>query len=273
MVEEHLEALLKRTLVIVSHPDDETVGAGVLMQRAAKSAVVFCTDGAPRDRFFWEKYGSREGYSDARRHEAQQALSLAGVNDLFFLADPRDRSGFVDQDLFLWIPQAIERIDRIIAKFQPDALLTHAYEGGHPDHDTCCFIATVLAQRRDIPVWEFPLYHRTTDGVVTRQEFMTPLGTEVLMDATVAEVERKKKMMAAYASQASVMEEFMASVERFRPLAAYDFSRPPHNGVLNYEAWQWPVTGSQLVSAFQCWINSQKPHSINVSEPGVRTVS
>jgi hypothetical protein len=31
----------------------------------------------------------------------------------------------------------------------------------------------------------------------------------------------------------------------------YDYSRPPHRGKLNYEAWQWPVTGAGLCRAFQ----------------------
>ena len=270
---EAIQPLLGRTLVVGAHPDDETAGSGALLQRMREAVVAIATDGAPRDRFFWEKHGSREQYALVRRREAQQAMSLAGVRSLHFLADPADPSRFVDQDLFLWIPQAIEVLDDLVARIAPDAMLTHAYEGGHPDHDACCFIANVLARRHHLPLWEFPLYHRSSDGVMVRQEFMMPLGTEVLLDSSLAEVEAKRSMIAAYDSQKLVLAEFVPSVERFRPMAAYDFARPPHEGVLNYEAWRWPVTGSQLVSAFQCWIQSQHPQEIDASEPGVRTVA
>jgi hypothetical protein len=30
----------------------------------------------------------------------------------------------------------------------------------------------------------------------------------------------------------------------------YDFARAPHAGVLNYEAWQWPIKGADLCRAF-----------------------
>lgn len=270
---DQIAPLLGRTLILVSHADDETMAAGALMQRTREPVVVFATDGAPRDQFFWEKYGSRDAYSDVRRQEARAAMAIAGVPSVHFLADPADRSRFVDQHLFLWIPQALDKLDAIVASARPDAVLTHAYEGGHPDHDTCSFIGTVLARRHQLPLWEFPLYHRSTDGVLVRQEFMVPVGTEVLLDITLAELEVKKRMLDAHASQSLTLSEFSPAIERFRPMLDYDFSRPPHVGTLNYEAWQWSVTGSQLVGAFQCWQNCRKQEEINCSEPGVRTVA
>ena len=60
---ERLAPLLGKTLVIVAHPDDEIVGCGSLLQRVREPLVLFATDGAPRDRFFWENYGSREAYA------------------------------------------------------------------------------------------------------------------------------------------------------------------------------------------------------------------
>ena len=270
---EQIAPLLGRTLVLVSHADDETMAAGALLRRMREPMVVFATDGAPRDRFFWEKYGSRSAYSDVRRREAEAAMAIAGVRSFHFLADPADRSRFVDQDLFLWIPKALDKLNEIAAAFRPEAIVSHAYEGGHPDHDTCSFIATQLAREHNLPLWEFPLYHRSTDGVLVRQEFMVPVGTEVLLDVTLAELEIKKSMIEAHASQSLTLSEFSPAIERFRPMFDYDFTRPPHVGMLNYEAWQWPVTGSQLVGAFQCWQNCRKPEEINSSEPGVRTVS
>ena len=67
---------------------------------------------------------------------------------------------------------------------------------------------------------------------------------------TSAELARKRAMCAAYESQRDVIVEFQLEVERFRPQPAYDYSRPPLPGVLNYEAWRWQMTGSQLCAEF-----------------------
>src|SRR5207248_225254 len=54
-----LEPLLGRTLVLVAHQDDETIGCGALLQRMRDPLVVFGTDGAPRDQKFWHGLGTR----------------------------------------------------------------------------------------------------------------------------------------------------------------------------------------------------------------------
>src|SRR5215472_15200110 len=175
---ETLGPLLRRTLVLVAHPDDEVIGCGALLQRMQEGAVVFCTDGAPYDDFFWRRYGSREAYARLRQGEARRALGCVPSQvDPIFLAD-RDGS-LVDQQLFRFLPQAFETLSDLIAERRPDALLTLAYEGGHPDHDSCCFLTAQLARERNLPAWEFPLYHRSTDGVGVKQEFAIPSDDEV----------------------------------------------------------------------------------------------
>jgi hypothetical protein len=64
---------------------------------------------------------------------------------------------------------------------------------------------------------------------------------------------------------------FNAAIERFRPQPSYSFRRPPHPGVLNYESWQWPVTGSQLVQAFACCIDCHlHPHELHQPSARIR---
>lgn len=265
---ERLAPLLGKTLVIVAHPDDEIVGCGSLLQRVREPLILFATDGAPRDRFFWERYGSREAYAGIRREEARAALDEIGVSQCEFLP-PANNPGqfFLDQDLFLNIPRALEAISEIVVHTRPEALLTLAYEGGHPDHDTCAFLTSWIAREYVLPAWEMPLYHRSSNGVVVRQEFIVPEGDEVLFDATPAEVERKRRALQAYISQQDILTEFNPAIERFRPQASYDFHRPPHPGVLNYEAWHWSVTGSQVVQAFGCCIG-RRHHRYEITHPG-----
>ena len=78
-----LQPLLGTILVLVAHPDDEVIGFGALMQRMKQAVVVFATDGAPRDQYFWQPHGSRHAYAEIRRQEAQQALAIAGARPVF----------------------------------------------------------------------------------------------------------------------------------------------------------------------------------------------
>lgn len=255
-----LAPLLGRTLVVVAHPDDEVIGCGALLQRMRQGAVVFCTDGAPLDDFFWKRYGSREAYAKVRQQEARKALGcIESKVDPIFLADRN--SVLVDQQLFRFLPAAFEALSDLIRERRPEALLALTYEGGHPDHDSCCFLAAQLAKEHDIPAWEFPLYHRSTDGVGVKQEFAIPSGDDVVLHARADEKDVKRRMLDAYASQGDIGSHFGVELERYRPLANYDFSRPPLPGLLNYEAWQWPITGPQVCESFVRFLEagSRKP--------------
>ena len=241
--------LLGRTLVFVAHPDDEAVGCGGLLQRIDDPIVVFATDGAPRSDYFWKQYGSRETYTRVRAEEADRALATLGVTHFHFLSDD---SPCADQEVYIDLPSAYEHLQQLIEAELPQAILSHAYEGGHPDHDACAFLATQAGKEYGLPVWEMPLYHRAT-GEVQRQSFIQPDKQQVI-ELTREELTRKHHMYEAYVSQAHVLADFNSAVERFRPVRNYNFARAPHSGVLNYEAWQWPITGSDLCRAFGAFL-------------------
>jgi LmbE family N-acetylglucosaminyl deacetylase len=251
-----LAPLLGRTLVIVAHPDDEVIGCGGLLQHMQEGAVVFCTDGAPQDDFFWKRYGSREAYIRLRQQEARQALNcIPNRAEPIFLAERRRE--LVDQQLFRFLGSAFEALSDVIHERQPQALLALTYEGGHPDHDCCCFLAAQLSKEHKLPAWEFPLYHRSTDGLGVKQEFPIAGDAEVVLHSTAEEQDVKRRMLLAYASQGDIISHFGVELERYRPIATYDFSRPPLPGVLNYEAWQWPITGAQVAESFVRFLESR----------------
>jgi hypothetical protein len=101
-----------------------------------------------------------------------------------------------------------------------------------------------------------PLYFRRTDGAALCQQFRLLNGTEVALQPTEQEQKTKREMLAAYASQGEVLKQFSAATEWFRPQAVYDYSQPPHTGVLNYEAWGWPIKGSEVSAAFASFLQS-----------------
>ncbi len=240
---------LGRTLLIVAHPDDETGAAGILLQRATEPMVVFCTDGAPVDSWFWGKYGSRETYAELRRREALSALNGIGVKSVSFLTNSR-ADLFHDQRLHTALPCAIDLISKFVRWYSPDIILTSAYEGGHPDHDSCSFIAFVVGAMSGLPVWEVPLYHRRPDGVLVYQRFADQLGTEIRVQPTSREAAAKRAMLAVYRSQPE-LDVFAASeVEYVRLQHTYDYSRPPAR-IINYERWGWPVYAADLCENFR----------------------
>jgi N-acetylglucosamine malate deacetylase 2 len=249
-----LEQLLSRTLVIVAHPDDESVSCGALLQRIASSLVVFCTDATPESPYFWKPYYSREAYQNLRRTEAFKALKIAGVSKVEFLDGNRSDSAFRDQSLYRVLPQAMKALDQAFLRFRPEAILAPAYEGGHPDHDSCSFLANALGRKCGIQVWEMPLYHRCAKGSLVCQYFLDLRGSEVELHPEGDELHLKKQMIDTYQSQPSVWNFVRPGmVETFRPQPEYDYSQPPHLGLLNYEAWQWSMTGNDLCSAFDAF--------------------
>ena len=71
-----------------------------------------------------------------------------------------------------------------------------------------------------------------------------------MLEPTAAEREIKDLMVRSYVSQTEIFLEFPERTERFRPQLDYDYSRPPHEGLLNYEAWGWPISGKEVAAAF-----------------------
>jgi LmbE family N-acetylglucosaminyl deacetylase len=245
-----IDELLERTLVLVAHPDDECIAFGALLQRIREPLVVIATNGSPHDPYFWSKHGSRGAYAELRRREAFESMHLAGVKDVLFLSDLPDGECLVDQELFRNLLPAFELLAEIVQRRMINSLLTLAYEGGHPDHDSCSFLAAQLAKRFQIPCWEAPLYHRALDGSGVFQDFITHTGEEKDVQPTSVELENKRAMCRAYSSQGDFLSHFDVKNEKVRPQAAHDFTRPPHPGKTNYEVWQWKMTAEHVSQEF-----------------------
>lgn len=245
--------------MLVAHADDESVGYGALLLRMREAVVVIATDGAPRDEYFWGPFGSRENYRALRRDEARRAMQLAGVRELVLLADEDPR--LEDQRLFLNLVPAYERLKKLVERVRPEAIATLAYEGGHPDHDSCSLLGARLGARYGLPVWEAPLYHwgnkHQGDSAVSRegelrlQQFVCRTGCEAELEINAAELEQKRTMCAQYVSQGDFLRTFDARRELVRPQVKYAYEGPPHEGQTNYERWQWWMSAREVSAKFQ----------------------
>ena len=181
------------------------------------------------------------------------ASRAAGNTKIFFLSDVAGKS-FVDQELFKNLMAAMAALRGLAGGLGTSAILTHAYEGGHPDHDACSFLGHALGKDLMLPVWEMPLYHRDQEGLMRRQQFLCGSGEEFELQPRGEELERKRRMVDEYKSQHHAIRDFPLAPERFRPQPTYDYCRPPHPKTLNYEAWGWPMTGEQVSAAFGAYM-------------------
>lgn len=241
-----------RTLLVVAHPDDDVVGAASRLKRLAREiCVVYVTDGAPFPPHFHEDAGfkRRLQYADARSAEALMALGLVGIW-------PRQvRSlGVVDQTAAQYLPLITRALVGIAAEHAPDAVLTHAYEGGHPDHDAVAFAvhcAARLAGEPALPVLEFAAYH-DRQGELRTYDFIEEHRSETRRLRLTPEAQAlKQRLFSCHETQRAVLSQFPLGTEAFRVAPDYDFTDPPAR-TLYYERFDWGMRGQKF-----CWLARQ----------------
>ena len=228
----------RRVALVVAHPDDETIAAGGSLHLLPGLLLVHVTDGAPRMLADAAEAGfhSPAAYAAARRGELMAALQVAGV------APELVELGVVDQDASLDMAGIARALAHLFDAHGTEALITHAYEGGHPDHDATAFAAHAAAGRR--PLLEFAGYHADPSGSLVTGRFL-PGPDSVVITLTDAEQARKRAMFDCFHTQAGMLGAFGTRQERFRPAPAYDFTAPPLPGRLNYEHWGWSMVGAR----------------------------
>jgi LmbE family N-acetylglucosaminyl deacetylase len=238
-------SITEKVMIVVAHPDDETIGIGAQLCRFEDLLIVHATDGAPRDMHDAARYGFAciEDYVAARRREISDALIAGGAGRARTLAfDIPDQEAC--RDLFA----LTGRIAGLLISEKPQAVFTHAYEGGHPDHDSCAFAvhaAAPLSSNGSAPaIIEMALYHRR-DGDLVSGDFLPAEPPVTVLPLDPGDLRRKQRMIDAFATQRWLLSSFPLDCERLRIAPEYDFRLPPHPGVLHYETLGWGITGTR----------------------------
>lgn len=237
---------LPSSMLFCAHPDDEILGAGILISYLkGKIDIVTVTDGAPKNLAdtFAAGFASREAYSNARFEEQAKALMYAGVK-----RSQCHRLSFSDQEASFQMPAICYRIVELIESKKPDIVFTHAFEGGHPDHDATAFAVwaaiAFLKKRRIKPplVIEYACYHGNGGAEMVYNQFLYSKGTQWTINLNPKEINFKKSMIDCYISQWKTLSSFTLVAENFRPMPNHDFYRPPHHGILLYEFHDWGMS-------------------------------
>jgi LmbE family N-acetylglucosaminyl deacetylase len=240
---------LSDVAIVAAHPDDESIGLGGQLSRMRDATIVHVTDGAPRERMWWgaPELPSREDYARVRRAELITALALAGIGETHLRS-----LGVPDQEASLDLARLTIRMVDALSELRCRIVLTHSYEGGHPDHDATAFAvhaACRILQRRGRTapsISEFTSYHARPDGGMAIGEFLPATGLdEAKITLTPTQRARKQRMLSSFATQRETLAQFHVEVEWVRAAPAYDFTAAPHRGRLHYERFAWGCTGEE----------------------------
>lgn len=236
------ERIAGRVVLVVAHPDDETVGMGSRLAAFDDLLLVHVTDGAPTDPAWSRAAGfpSQAAYAAARRVELDAALAALGA------APERVALGLADQGAHADLPALIERLRGLLAGCA--AVITHAYEHGHPDHDTCA-LAVARAAPEGAGRIEFATYFRDGDDIRFGSFFPHMGAAETRLALSAGQLAAKRAAMAAHASQAGTLAEFDPGRETLRPAPEYDFTRAAPPGEAVYEMWSFPLSAADWRAA------------------------
>jgi N-acetylglucosamine malate deacetylase 2 len=230
-------------LLVVAHCDDEVIGVGGQLARWAPQTVLLrVTDSAPADGIDARAAGFETvaAYSAARRDETATALNCLPrqLCSTWSLNVP-DRG--VTERLY----EVILALRRMVAVIHPAVIVTHAYEGGHPDHDAIAFAVSTLRLMPDLPeagIVDFAAYHEGTSGELVTNRF-DPTDAHIVWLSP--EMQRLKRLMfACLRTQSRVLAAFECHYESLRPARRIDFSQPPPPGPIWFERLGWGITGA-----------------------------
>jgi LmbE family N-acetylglucosaminyl deacetylase len=227
---------LARLLLVCPHPDDETLGAGLLLQevvsRGGQVRVLYLTDGDSNpipqilDEVRWP-FGAaaRTRWGTRRRAEAQKALRILGVDDT-----ASEHWSLPDQGLSRLVDRGGERVVASLAAtmeaFEPTLLVTPSLHDLHADHTAAATLARrALASLR--PVRE--MLH-----LVYRVHGARPsLDGAYVPPASLSALNRKTDAMNAHATQLVASRRRLLQLAR-RPEVLWTWETDIRNGAQSW---------------------------------------
>lgn len=216
---------LEKALFLFAHSDDEFgIIAKIKRMKDAGCGVILV----------WTSSSSKR-----RMDESKTAMHQLGVKDeeTFFF---RGKS-ISSSDGF---GKTVDCLKELLLRQQIDQIYIPAYEGGHVQHDLthAAAVAACRASGFNGQIYEFGLYHLEGVFPMPFSLLLAPSPT-IQMSLDKNDMAFLESLSKNYRSQTFITAGFrMGMSERkkahpaYRPLPAWDYSRPPRNGILWYTA-------------------------------------
>lgn len=213
-----------RSLILVAHPDDESVGIGGRLQRLGEVWVGHLTTGASAT-----QPEARARQARQRREELDAALAIAGVPCSRAIA----LSSAGEHEAPSQLVYLVTQLEMLLEGLEPDVVVTHPYEGGHVDHDAAAFIARAVLlrlRRKQYPcpaLLEMASHHDGSGQLQSGSFAVGPGGRGKAALLTLSEQERKCAMLDCFGSRRAQLENVTREFERFRAAPPVSFRQPP----------------------------------------------
>ena len=217
---------------------------------AWRPLIVHATDGAPRDLNDARAHGFADAadYAQARRRELAAAMALVGIGEERLVC-----LGFPDQDAAHDLVALTRAFGAVLAEHAPECVFTHAYEGGHPDHDAVAFAARAAISPASVAGSCRAVADR--DAFVSQPRAARACGRvsrrgrtpAFVVDLSAQMRELKRRMMASHDTQRATLAAFGVEQERFRRAAPVDFTQAAEWGRVYYERFDWKCSSAQFV--------------------------
>lgn len=140
----------KNIYFLFAHQDDE-IGVFQNIINENKKNRIFI--------IYLTKGGTTKKQMLLRNKESLNGLKELGVDskNIFFINDIIDVN---EIKLVFKIQKIIEILKKNFFKlYNPDVIYSHAWEGGHPDHDSAFLISYYFYKKLNIKLYTFPLYN------------------------------------------------------------------------------------------------------------------
>ena len=156
-------------------------------------------------------------------------MKILGIKNFYFQNIPT-------RTLKTKIEKTYRMLEKIIKEKKIDTLFCPAYEGGHQDHDISNFICSKFV--KNCHVYEFPEYN-FFKKTINCNSFTEIKGKHYNIELTREEMIFKQKCLDIYKSEKQNLNYIRIFKESYRPIFNYDYSAPPHGGVLFYKRYRF----------------------------------
>lgn len=235
-----------RVLVFAPHPDDESLAAAGVIQRAnyvgAALSVVFATDGDNNpwpqrvaERRWHIDHGGRQRWGAKRRSEALDALAALSVKP-----DCARFLGYPDQGLTAELTQGSKLRTDVLAEieaFRPSVIISPSLSDRHPDHNALGLLLHFARNRFDDSGtrWLSYMLHGKTPSPDASSLWS--------LDLSPAELDRKRDAVLRHRSQMILSRKRFLNMVQPCELFFHDSPAPSHGPPLR------PVNGTAPVIA------------------------